>query len=52
MSELGDTIFVRGKPERIIEKEMILRDGQPFYMALRTEPVKQEPVDADQPGAL
>jgi hypothetical protein len=49
MTEVGEIIFVRGRPERVIEVEMILRDGKPFYVALRTEKLKTVELDhADQ----
>ena len=42
MTQVGDIIHVRGRAERVVEIEMILRDGKPFYVALRTEPLEQE----------
>jgi hypothetical protein len=39
---------VRGRPERVIEVKMILRDGKPFYVALRTEKLSAEDADADR----
>jgi hypothetical protein len=50
MTQVGDIIHVRGRPERVTEVEMIQRDGKPFYVALRSEPI-EEP-DADQPAAV
>jgi hypothetical protein len=48
MTQVGDIITVRGREERVIEVEMILRDEKPFYVALRTEPVEQEASDVDR----
>jgi hypothetical protein len=49
MSEVGEIITVRGRPERVTEVEMIYRDGKPFYVALTTEKLKPSGNDdADQ----
>jgi hypothetical protein len=54
MTEVGEIIFTGGKPMRVVGKEMIFRDGKPFYTALTIEPVggESEASDADQPAAV
>ena len=41
MTQPGDLVFVNGRPEIVIEAEMIYRDGKPFYVAVRSEPLEQ-----------
>ena len=45
MTQVGELVTVRGRLERVVEVEMLLRDGKPFYVALRTEPLP-EPEEA------
>lgn len=42
MTQVGDLIHVRGRQEIVTEVEMIYRDEKPFYIALRSEPLKLE----------
>jgi len=48
MTKVGEIIYLRGRPERVVEVEMILRDEKPFYVALRTEPIQEERPDVDR----
>lgn len=50
MTQVGDLIHVGGRPEIVTEVEMIFRDGKPFYIALKSEPLAQEETDG-QPDA-
>jgi hypothetical protein len=49
VTQVGDVIHVRGRAERVTEVEMIFRDGQPFYVALRTERI-EEPRESEMPA--
>ena len=45
MTKPGDLITVNGRPEIVVEAEMILRDGKPFYVALKSEPIGSDQDD-------
>jgi hypothetical protein len=49
VTQVGDIIFTGGRPQRVVEAEMIYRDEKPFYVALRCEPAESE--DPADPGA-
>jgi hypothetical protein len=51
MTQLGDIITIRGRPERVVDVEMILRDGRPFYVALRSVPIVEEKPDDQAQGS-
>lgn len=41
MSQIGELVWLGKRPHKIVARETILRDGQPFYIALEIQPLPE-----------